>query len=107
MVDEIAGAFKAHTFHAEGRIDALPGRVTETDQYDRQGPQVCRHHRDLLACWLNYNLAFYSRRGYRGFLRETIVPSSLTVHMMKRLTAAELMRNRPSVLGDPDGCLRP
>lgn len=35
------------------------------------------------------NLAFYSRRGYREFLRETMVPGSMTVHMMKRLTATD------------------
>jgi GNAT superfamily N-acetyltransferase len=35
------------------------------------------------------NLAFYSRRGYREFLRETMIPGSLTVHMMKRLMAAD------------------
>lgn len=35
------------------------------------------------------NLALYARRGYREFLRETLVPGSQTVHMMKRLTAAD------------------
>lgn len=35
------------------------------------------------------NLAFYGRRGYREFLRETRVPGSRTVHMIKLLTAAD------------------
>jgi GNAT superfamily N-acetyltransferase len=33
------------------------------------------------------NLAFYSKRGYREFLRNSLVPGSVTVHMMKRLAA--------------------
>ena len=35
------------------------------------------------------NLDFYSRRGFCEFLRETIVPGSVTVHMKKRLPAAD------------------
>lgn len=35
------------------------------------------------------NLDFYSRRGYCEFLRETMVPGSVTVHMKKRLAAAD------------------
>jgi GNAT superfamily N-acetyltransferase len=35
------------------------------------------------------NLASYSRRGYREFLRETMVPGSPTIHMMKQLTATD------------------
>lgn len=33
------------------------------------------------------NLAFYSRSGYREFLRDTMVLGILTVHMMKQLLA--------------------
>jgi len=57
------------------------------------------HHAETLARSLGFaeirlytnaaftsNVAFYCRRGYREFLRETMIPGSVTVHMMKRLT---------------------
>ena len=34
------------------------------------------------------NLAFYAKRGYREFRRETMVPGSVAVHMHKLLAAA-------------------